>query len=197
MILNGGENLKFAMTNLSDTFSKEAVKWFIENDPNLAHLKNINIDLVYPNFIANLIYPQHSPILVACIEALGEKAFDSKSPKISPRILDIEVTDKYLVQNCNGRRYILPKEQIKFNSINSQPDYSSLNSRTMIFSKSGNILVMNPNTELVDRIYFRIKNRNGHCPCTTYENEDTICPCKEVRVVGKCHCGLYIDLIEP
>jgi hypothetical protein len=180
-----------------DILSKEAVQWLIKHDSNLEHLKNIDINTVYKYFDVHKIYPIHSPILVACIEDLGEAAFDSNSPKISPRILDIEVTDKYLLESCNGRRRILPMESIHFTNINTPPDYSSISSRTLIFSKAGTVLKMNPNTELVNRIYFRIKNRNGHCPCTTYENEDTICPCKEVRVVGKCHCGLYIDLIEP
>lgn len=32
-----------------------------------------------------------------------------------------------------------------------------------------------------------------YCPCVTpaAHSVDTICPCKEYRETGKCHCGLY------
>jgi hypothetical protein len=187
--------MKFAMINrVTDILSKEAVRWLIEHDSNVEHLKNIDINAVYKYFDVHEIYPIHSPILVACIEDLGEAAFDSNSPKMSPRILDIEVTDKYLLESCNGRRRILPMESMNFKSISSQPNYDSLNSRTTIFSKAGNLMVLNPNSETVNHIYIRLEKRNGHCPCTIEENEDTLCPCKDVRINGKCHCGLYIDV---
>lgn len=33
----------------------------------------------------------------------------------------------------------------------------------------------------------------GYCPCVApmSHNEDTICPCKEYRETGHCHCRMY------
>lgn len=34
----------------------------------------------------------------------------------------------------------------------------------------------------------------GYCPCEIYQNEDTLCPCKNFREQtepGECHCGRY------
>lgn len=33
----------------------------------------------------------------------------------------------------------------------------------------------------------------GYCPCITKiaHSPDTICPCKEYRETGHCHCGMY------
>lgn len=33
----------------------------------------------------------------------------------------------------------------------------------------------------------------GYCPCVapSTHSEDTICPCKEYRETGYCHCGMY------
>ena len=33
----------------------------------------------------------------------------------------------------------------------------------------------------------------GYCPCVgpAAHNEDTICPCKEYRETGYCHCKMY------
>lgn len=33
----------------------------------------------------------------------------------------------------------------------------------------------------------------GYCPCVTplAHNDDTVCPCKEYRETGHCHCGMY------
>lgn len=34
----------------------------------------------------------------------------------------------------------------------------------------------------------------GYCPCAIYQNEDTVCPCKEFReqtVPGECRCGRF------
>lgn len=37
-------------------------------------------------------------------------------------------------------------------------------------------------------------NRHGkaYCPCSVLKNEDTLCPCKEMREEKNCHCGLYV-----
>lgn len=31
-----------------------------------------------------------------------------------------------------------------------------------------------------------------YCPCLNGHNEDTICPCKHMRVHKACRCGLYL-----
>lgn len=37
------------------------------------------------------------------------------------------------------------------------------------------------------------KYGKGYCPCVAPKghNDDTICPCKEYRETGYCHCGMY------
>lgn len=39
-----------------------------------------------------------------------------------------------------------------------------------------------------------VEANGGYCPCAIYQNEDTLCPCKEFREMdepGECHCGRY------
>ena len=39
-----------------------------------------------------------------------------------------------------------------------------------------------------------VADNDGYCPCMIYQNEDTLCPCKEFREMnepGECHCGRY------
>lgn len=39
-----------------------------------------------------------------------------------------------------------------------------------------------------------VEQCGGYCPCAIYQNEDTLCPCKEFREQtepGVCHCGRY------
>lgn len=52
--------------------------------------------------------------------------------------------------------------------------------------------------EVVARIQRAIEKKKerfgaGYCPCITplAHGEDTICPCKEYRETGFCHCGMY------
>lgn len=37
------------------------------------------------------------------------------------------------------------------------------------------------------------KYGEGYCPCVAplAHCADTICPCKEYRTTGNCHCGMY------
>lgn len=51
---------------------------------------------------------------------------------------------------------------------------------------------LNPNKEIVEKIKYRIKENEGHCPCIAERNEDTLCPCKDMREKNICHCNLYI-----
>lgn len=52
--------------------------------------------------------------------------------------------------------------------------------------------------KVVERIKNGIKIKTdkfgaGYCPCVPpkQHSEDTICPCKEYRETGHCHCGMY------
>jgi ferredoxin-thioredoxin reductase catalytic subunit len=38
-----------------------------------------------------------------------------------------------------------------------------------------------------------LKIRDGYCPCRVEENEDTLCPCKDMREEGHCCCKLYVE----
>jgi ferredoxin-thioredoxin reductase catalytic subunit len=52
--------------------------------------------------------------------------------------------------------------------------------------------------EHVERIKKGIERKRekfgvGYCPCVTPSAhcDDTICPCREYRVTGYCHCAMY------
>jgi ferredoxin-thioredoxin reductase catalytic subunit len=39
-----------------------------------------------------------------------------------------------------------------------------------------------------------IDANDGYCPCAIYQNEDTLCPCREFREQtepGECRCGRF------
>lgn len=58
----------------------------------------------------------------------------------------------------------------------------------------GSKVVENADKEHVKKIRAALQKKNGHCPCSLQENEDTLCPCKEFREQrdnGYCHCQLY------
>jgi ferredoxin-thioredoxin reductase catalytic subunit len=43
------------------------------------------------------------------------------------------------------------------------------------------------------KVIARVEKRNGYCPCRVEENEDTLCPCKEMRENQHCCCGMFIN----
>ena len=51
-------------------------------------------------------------------------------------------------------------------------------------------------TELVNQIRAKLKERNGLCPCKLIDAPENHCICKEFldQGVGECHCGLYIKI---
>ena len=55
---------------------------------------------------------------------------------------------------------------------------------------------VNPDSEFVKEMRKKIKENNGHCPCSIIKNEDTKCMCKEFleQESDTCHCGLYIKV---
>lgn len=56
------------------------------------------------------------------------------------------------------------------------------------------MIKLNDNKELVKEIKQKLKENNGHCPCSLIKTDDTKCMCKEFREqnTGECHCGLYV-----
>ena len=49
-------------------------------------------------------------------------------------------------------------------------------------------------TELVNQIRAKLKERNGLCPCKINDIPENHCMCKDFlnQELGECHCGLYI-----
>ena len=60
-------------------------------------------------------------------------------------------------------------------------------------AKNGKTLILNPNEKVVNAIRNRLNIRDGYCPCRVEENEDTKCPCKDMRDEGHCCCKLYVE----
>ena len=58
------------------------------------------------------------------------------------------------------------------------------------------MMELNQNEKIVESVKARLKLTNGQCPCVPEDiwNEDTICPCKEMRESETCHCRLYTKL---
>lgn len=50
---------------------------------------------------------------------------------------------------------------------------------------------INWNNHHAIKIIERIVANDGYCPCSHYYDEDHICPCKDLREYGQCHCNLY------
>ena len=53
--------------------------------------------------------------------------------------------------------------------------------------------VFNPDREYVNKILNGIYVKDGHCPCRTYSNETTLCPCDDFINNGICKCNLYVN----
>lgn len=56
---------------------------------------------------------------------------------------------------------------------------------------------MEVNKSMKDKIFVALnkqKEKYGeyYCPCSPIRNEDTICPCKNMRENKDCHCKLYV-----
>jgi len=54
------------------------------------------------------------------------------------------------------------------------------------------MLKLNPNKDTVTKIIDRIFINEGYCPCLPERNENTVCPCKDMREKEICHCSLYV-----
>lgn len=58
-------------------------------------------------------------------------------------------------------------------------------------------IIENPDKNHVKKIREKLKERNGHCPCTLFDDESNLCPCQEFRDKtdeGYCHCKLFIKV---
>lgn len=53
-------------------------------------------------------------------------------------------------------------------------------------------LKLNPDDTYLGFIKKAINDNNGFCPCELDRNEDTKCPCVNVRSNGVCQCELYV-----
>lgn len=68
---------------------------------------------------------------------------------------------------------------------------------------NGNIkIIVNPDELMVKTVRDALKKTGGYCPCALYKTDDTKCMCKNFRdqvaqgIPGKCHCELYIGVLE-
>lgn len=52
---------------------------------------------------------------------------------------------------------------------------------------------LNPDIKHVQMIQEKLKANGGHCPCMPTKTKDTICPCKYMRELSVCRCGLYVQ----
>lgn len=79
----------------------------------------------------------------------------------------------------------------------SYPEYKNVktidgvNIYEEITSLNGQVVILNENRNVVDKIVNRIKINNGHCPCQIQKAKETICPCVELKNTGICYCQLY------
>lgn len=51
---------------------------------------------------------------------------------------------------------------------------------------------VNPDSEHVFNIIEKIYNNDGYCPCMPMKNDATKCPCRYMREMKACRCGLYV-----
>lgn len=52
---------------------------------------------------------------------------------------------------------------------------------------------VNPDDRKVDGILGALNRRNGYCPCGG-TGEQFKCPCANMRTLGICKCGLYLNI---
>ena len=55
-----------------------------------------------------------------------------------------------------------------------------------------NGMKLSEDTRIVELIKKGLKKKGGYCPCLLDKNEDTKCPCKDVRETYECRCGLFV-----
>lgn len=50
----------------------------------------------------------------------------------------------------------------------------------------------NDNETVVESIMNLLDVNGGYCPCCNDHNEDTKCPCRNVKEGKECHCTLFV-----
>ena len=58
-------------------------------------------------------------------------------------------------------------------------------------------VILNPDKEVVKKIWDALKVSEGYCPCRLEHTEETKCMCREFQeknTPGECHCGLYVKV---
>ena len=55
-----------------------------------------------------------------------------------------------------------------------------------------NGMKLSEDTRIVELIKKGLEKKGGYCPCLLDKNENTKCPCKDVRETYECKCGLFI-----
>lgn len=54
-------------------------------------------------------------------------------------------------------------------------------------------MILNPDTEVVNRVIQRIQINDGNCPCQPSDSKiDNRCPCPRFISKGECHCSLFV-----
>ena len=53
---------------------------------------------------------------------------------------------------------------------------------------------MNPDAKFADMIIKGVQKKNGYCPCRTFQDETTLCPCDEFVSEGICVCKLFVPI---
>ena len=63
---------------------------------------------------------------------------------------------------------------------------------TLMIPKDGDMF--NPNDSAREHLLSVLLQGGGYCPCQPKKDRDTMCPCKNYRLDGKCICGLYVKI---
>ena len=63
--------------------------------------------------------------------------------------------------------------------------YRELNTMTILLDK------LTDDKTVIGNILTGLKKKGGYCPCKTGKEDENLCPCKEYRDTGYCHCTLY------
>ncbi len=63
---------------------------------------------------------------------------------------------------------------------------------TLMIPKEGDMF--NPKDPAREHLLTALLQGGGYCPCQPKKDRDTMCPCKNYRVDGKCICGLFVKV---
>lgn len=63
--------------------------------------------------------------------------------------------------------------------------YKQLNTMTILLDK------LTDDKTVIGNILTGLKKKGGYCPCKIGKEEENLCPCKDYRDTGHCHCNLY------